>query len=164
MTITDIQNLQTVNVEGNDFSQIFRKNEFDLTLSYKYGVNALKKLFVNADTVNDLKQKIENLSANFQILVEKFATKEEVDKSYIKKETLEARKPSFLTNSGMENLLSKYTTEDKMTEKEKNVRKEANRLADEMTDFIGAAMVGINQSAGGVVATPAEGEGEGEEG
>lgn len=148
MTISDVEKLTDIsNIENSDFLHIFRKDEWQKNLlSYKNKSISLSTVFSSAAELNALKQKILSISSDFMALSAKFITKNEVNSTYVSKETLENTTPSLLKYDYMESLTANYVTGEKAIRNAAECRKEANKLADEMTDYVGAAMVGINQS------------------
>lgn len=160
MNVLDVAKLTNlINIEESDFIHVVRKNEFGSILSYKSETISLSSTFSTASEIQELRKKIEEIKSNFEALSASFITKAETDKKYVSKETMDNTTPSLLTYSNMESLTANYATTDKANAKAADARKEANRLADEMTDFTAAAMVGINQSGMGAT-TPTTTEGE----
>ena len=161
MIITDIQNLtQTNSTLTGDFVHIFRNNEYGFLLSYKSNESRFTTLFDSTALASALEERIKAVKSKMDSLSAKFITKEVTDETYISKEKIELDKPGFLTQDKMESIVSKYPTKDTLKNYEAQSRQEANRLADETTDFAAAAMVGINQMGGGGEVPPPDGGGE----
>ena len=141
------------NLLSNDFVHIAREDEVNpVLLSYKSKIVSLDSLIVKNEEFNALRNSLNSLKARLETFVENFAKKQQVDAAYTSKEQKENVTPSFLTVQNFEQILEKYVTDLDLRDKENLDRKEATKMYDEMTDFAGAAMVGINQSQ----ATPSD--------
>ena len=159
ISIVDIQSLTelTGTVLGTDLLHILREDDGLLMSNKEKASLFASSLFEAPAKLSAIKERLESLKASAEVLFNHtFDTKSHVDSTYVSKTTLENTTPSLLAYSEMDNLISKYVDEDNLTEKGASVRQEAIRLADEMTDFAGAAVVGINQSGGGGNTTPTE--------
>lgn len=150
MELLDIGNLtQTYLTYQGDYIHVLRDNEYKSTMSYKSEENKLLKFFESTDSAIELQNRIEAVKNKLYSLSAKFATKEAVEGTYMLKDKMNLDIPGFLTQEKMESVVSKYTTKYKLANYSAQARQEANRLADEASDFAAAAMVGINQMGGG---------------
>ena len=158
MSIIDFRRLDSLDLSIAKSDNLhFLRMKDEMLLSNKGKASMLCAFYEDATILPKLKTKIDQIKLSVDTLFEKFATKQLVDTLYTSKETLENTIPVFLTHDNMDDMIAKYATEDMLGEKGAEARKEANRLADEMTDFAGAAMVGINQGgANEESATPTE--------
>ena len=169
MNETDLSNIDETNsIAMSDSIHSLRKNDYSVLLSSKSVANALVSVFSSAEQGKELQRRIASIKDKYDKLASSFITKKEVDSTYVSKETLEAVLPSLLTRKQMESLLKKYVSQNDLDKCKGDAEKLAQKLADEMTDFVGAAMVGINSSgaAGGTAAGggAAGGGGEGGDG
>lgn len=164
--ISDIYKLEDISypIENDNNVLILRKNEFDSILSYKSKAKQLSSLYDTAAALKALEDRMNSVYSKMAALSAKFIAIEKTKSKYALESTLENDRPALLTYDNMESLISRYATDENMEDYAAQARKEANRLADEMTDFAAAAMVGINQSGAGAAAgavVPAGGSGEG---
>lgn len=150
---------QTFSIETGDFLHIFRANEYSMLLSYKSSAMHLLEVFQNASILSRLKSELEAAQQELATISSTMLLRSEAKTTYASLETLQSKKEQLLTNSSMDTIVSKYVTEDDMKNKAAQARTEAHKLADEITDFTGAAMVGINQSNSSYSSSEEETEG-----
>lgn len=162
MDITGIQQLNSISspILSSDQLHVFKANEYNAVLSYRVNSAALENHFYPIKEINDAIQSLKEKLSSLSQLSSTMLTQTLAKQTYASNDMLNNKKTLLLTNSEMEALINKYPTQDIMDSKANELYADARRLADEMTDFTGAAMVGINQSS--VAAAPAEsGEEEG---
>lgn len=150
------------NLTNSDNLHILRDYK-EILLSYKGKSILLTDIFESLSNIKNIQSKLSSIEISANAFFDKFITKSEVDEMFTSKTVMNNITPSLLTYAEMDNLLSKYVNENNLIEKGADAAQEAIRLADEMTDFAGAAVVGINQSGGGGGEETSQGEGEGEE-
>lgn len=148
---TSVVNIQNIGfppypILSSDFLHLLRKTDGSIVLSEKAQTISFSSFFETSDKLKAIEEKLKAIEIASNQLSAKFVTKSFVDSTYVSKEMLENTTPAFLTYETMESLLNKYVTENNLKEKGASARQDALRMADEMTDFVGAAMVGINQS------------------
>lgn len=149
MKFDDLENLSSA-VLSTDLIHALKINESNsVLLSYKAFPNALSSVFESTSLLKTIEDKIIAIKLSADALFRKFPTKQWTDNAIASKETLNNITPSLLTYDAMNSMLEKYVNETNLKEKGATARQEALKLADEMTDFVGAALVGINQSGGG---------------
>ena len=143
--ISTLNNLTTLT--GNDFFHVLKDGSYGFLFSNKSKLNTILNLYNTSATttkINNLLTRISSIETKVNLLVNRFETKETLDSTYISKESVSSAIESFLTKDTMDSLISNLVKRNDTREKEELAKKEARKMADEMTDFIGAAMVGIN--------------------
>ena len=147
MNIENISQLNEVSpLSASDMLHIIRSNEYSILLSYKEKAKELSDVFQDATLINSLMKDLNSLTSQLKNISSSMLTRASAKSTYVMKDIFEAQKEQLLTYSNMNSIISKYVTDDDMKNKAAQARAEAHKLADEMTDFAGAAMVGINQS------------------
>ena len=147
MDIEDFSNVSKQNnVATSNYTFVIRNNEYQIPMSYRGSVSVFSNLFFKPSLLEDMLKEINAVKKTLSDLSGTFETRTHADSIYIKKTAIEAKLPALLTNSMMESLTAQYATADMMKKKAADARAQAHKAADEMTDFTGAAMVGINQS------------------
>lgn len=146
----DIIGISAINeapeLSSNDMLHIIRSNEYSFLLSYKEKAKELSDVFQDASIVNSLMKEINTLTSQLKTISSSILTRSSAKSTYVLKDIFEAQKSQLLTYDEMQTIIAKYVTDDDMKNKAAQARAESHKLADEMTDFAGAAMVGINQS------------------
>ena len=147
MTTTDVSYLSNLfSVLNTDNIHVFRAEEYGSILSYRAYTKNLQNVFQDSSILDTIKNEIDTMMNELKTLSSSMLTKTEAKATYVLSDKLNSEKESLLTFSEMNSTISKYVDEDALNNKAAQLRAEANKLADEMTDFVGAAMVGINQS------------------
>ena len=150
MNVEDILDLpETYSALTSDFIHVLQKSDYQTLLSYKSSQSKLTSIFSSATTAAELENRIQRVKTNMDSLSAKFITKDYTKANYISKEKIDLDTPGFLTQDRLESTISKYPTNITMSNYAAQARQEANKLADEASDFAAAAMVGINQSGAG---------------
>lgn len=146
----DIENVSQLNevstLSASDMLHAIRSNEYSLYLSYKEKAKRLTDVYQDASILNTFKNSIDSLMSQLSSVSSSMLTRSAAKSTYVLKDVFESQKNKLLTYDSMNSIVSKYVTDDDMKNRAAQVRAEAQKLADEMTDFTGAAMVGINQS------------------
>lgn len=147
MNIENVSQLNEVPaLSASDMIHIIRNNEYALFLSYKEKAKEMKDVYQDISILNTFKSSIDSLMSQLRSVSSSMLTRSEAKSIYVLKDVFESQKNQLLTHDNMNSIISKYVTDDDMKNKAAQARAEAQKLADEMTDFAGAAMVGINQS------------------
>ena len=152
--VVKIENIETAtNLLSSDFMHVLCTDGADsMLLSYKSKIANLDSFLVKKEEIVKLQTLLNELKTRLKTFVKNFSTKAQIDSTYVSKEQKENAVPSFLTVQNFNQILEKYVTDLDLRDKENLDRKESTKMYDEMTDFAGAAMIGIGQSS----AVPAE--------
>lgn len=146
MIIENISKLDSVNaLSSNDMLHILKNSEYSL-LSYKEQAKELTDIYQDVSILKKLKDELNSLTAELNRVSSSILTKTEANSKYATKELYESKKEELLTHSMMDSMISKYVTDDIKDSKAYDLFADCKKLAEEMTDFAGAGMVGINQS------------------
>lgn len=140
---------ETYSALTSDFVHVLQKNDYQALLSYRSSQTGLTSIFASATFASELENRIKTVKNNMDALSAKFITKDSTKANYISKEKISLDTPGFLTQDKMESIISKYPTQYTIDNYASQAKQEANKLADEASDFAAAAMVGINQSGAG---------------
>ena len=132
-------------VQLEDRFHAMRIDESNVLLSYKTKFNELSACYLMAHDLNESIAKVSDLFTKTVLLSTNYVLKKTIDETYARKDTLENKKPGLLTRSQMDALIAKYATPNDVAEKTGAVKEYAYKLQEEMTDLIGAALIGICQ-------------------
>lgn len=147
MKVFDINALNTTDsVLSSDFIHIFRLNDYSMLLSYKEKINNITNKYQDISIIKSLQNELSTLMTQLNSLSNTLLTQSFATLNYSSLESLDAQKNQLLSKNLMDELMSKYINETDMENKAYQIKTEAQKLADEITDYVGAAMVGINQS------------------
>ena len=157
----NVKNLDTIDITTRtDSVLLYNYNEYKDLLAKKTTLSRFSSLYPLRSSINvfsnisslvaDVETKLNNLNST----AANYAIKTESDSKFGKKKTIENKTPSFLTTEKKDAMLSKIVNIDDVKTAGAEARALANQLADEITDFVAAAMVGIRMSDGLSAATP----------
>lgn len=147
MEIVNVSMLEQIyDILSSDQFHLIRQNDYSVLASYRSQAANLGDVFISVSAVNALKDRLDATMNELATLSNSMLMRTEGDGLYMKTETIDAKTPALVTNSSLATTLSKYPKQETLNAKQQELYAEARRLADEMTDFTGAAMVGINQS------------------
>ena len=143
-SITQLNEISSV-VDSDSF-HILRSNEYSIFLSYREQARRFKDIYQDVSIIDSFKKEITALVQELKEISSSMLTRSAANSTYATLDYFNAKKEQLLTESTMASLISKYVTKNDALSKAGELRAEARKLADEMTDFGAAAMVGINQS------------------
>ena len=146
--LQDIQET-TIIVPLTDYTHVLRLDTNKIFLSNKSIANSLTTVFSSTEEANSILARISAIKTKYDSLSAIFIDKKETEKSYVSKDTLESTLPSILNSTELDSDIEQHANQDNLNAKNSLATKETNALAIEMTDYVGAAMVGINQTVGG---------------
>lgn len=163
----DISNIKTLNllksVDKNDFFHCLRLNRFKNEMSLKSNVDSFESLYENNDNLKTFKNKLEDIKKDMSNLSASFITKEEINKDYSTKESVEGKMQLVLTRDKLIKKLQKFTNSYKINEKTRLCREEAHKAAEEMTQEVLESVgtidsgemegAGIGEALGTILAT-----------
>lgn len=156
MDIIDLKDIEELPfLEESDLFHTMRMSENSVLLSYRVLGEKFKDIFQSVELLAKLNNEINALLEELNEVSSSMIKRNEAKELYASKDTFSVRKEKLLTKSNMDSIVSKYVTDDDMNSYSEQVITEAHKFADEITDFVGAAMVGINQT--GSIAAPVEG-------
>lgn len=154
----NVENVSKLNevtsLSAFDMIHIFRSNNYAILLSYKEKAKEMTDVFQDPAILNTLKSEIDSAMTQLRSVSSSMLTRSEAKSTYVLKDIFESQKNQLLTYDNMNSIVSKYVTTDDMMDRAAQVRAEVQKMADEMTDFTGAAKVGINQSNATYQAVP----------
>ena len=144
----NVDQVQETNSCGySDFWHILRESSEGISLSYKNKLNSLLNHdYVQASKIDDVKSEADKIETAIDDLLKKFIDRSTMESKYAKKTYLNNKLPLLLTNTEMNSILENYVNDNEISSKAAQLEEYANKLAEEMTDFGGAALVGIYQS------------------
>lgn len=137
------------NISTSDKMHLIRSDEniLSLLLSYKSNVNLLSSFYLLASNLNNSITTINNLINNTaKNLSNDYVLKSTIDSTYIKQIVVDNFKTKLLTRTQLDSILEKYPNAQEINKLAHDVKEYSYKLQEEMTDFAGAAMIGIGQS------------------
>lgn len=144
---SSLNNVENTSVIDNKTQFHSLRIEDGVLLSHKSSVATLSGMFLNRTYAESIKQKVKIFKQEIDDFVKSIPLASDIDKKYATKKSLENRKPTLLTQDTLESIISKFATVNDVREKTAAAFDEAHKIAGEMEDFIGAAYIGIFQSA-----------------